>query len=160
MAPAVFGAEADVLVGEEGLVLVAGGLVLDALLGDHIYLSALDAVVGEVFARQGADAALVCERTDEGVEEYVAAVGTLWRGCQSESIGCDAHFSGVAVHFSGQVMDLVEDCQAEAVAVAVEMPIRAVVRGNGQVGQFVVAAAEQAHFRGKCSAQQIVPLIH
>ena len=129
--PAVFGAEADVLVGEEGSELVACGLVLDALLGDHIYLAAFDSVVGEVFARQGADAALVRARPDEGVEEHVAAVGAFGRGRQPEPIGRDAHFSGVAVHFSGQVMHLVKDRQAEAVAVAVEIPIRAVVGGNG-----------------------------
>ena len=80
--PAIGRAEADIFVGEEGPVLVAGGLVLDAFLGDHVHLAALDAILGQVLAGQGADAALIGYGTDEGVEEYVATVGAFRRGRQ------------------------------------------------------------------------------
>ena len=65
IASAVGGAQAVVLVGEKGLVFVAGGLVMDALLGDHLHLAALDRVFGEIFAGELFDPPLVGDGTNQ-----------------------------------------------------------------------------------------------
>ena len=80
VAPAIGGAEADILVLQETLVFVQGGFVLHSFFGYHLNLAALDAVFCEVFARQFANAAFVGHGADERVEQHVAAVGSFGGG--------------------------------------------------------------------------------
>ena len=72
------------------------------------------------------------------------SVGALGRGGQTKAVGGQAHFGGVAVYFAGQVVDLVKYNQAPAIAQAVHVHIGAVVGGDGEVFDLVIAAAEQA----------------
>jgi len=94
----------------------------------------------------------------------VLTIGPLVGGGQPEAIRGDNHLGDLPVGRGWQVVFLVDDEQAELIAVLVDVAVGAVVGGDGDRGDVVAAAAEDADRFRELVAEGVgergVPLVH
>ena len=158
--PAVRPGDRDVAVEDEALVGVAGFLVAFLLVLREINV---DAAAVRYSARKSPESSRDLAAIDDGADQVriglLHAVGAFRRGGQSQAEWRQAADRGHRVRRAGQVVALVEDEQAEAIAPAFHMDVRRVVGGHRERLDVVIAAAHQADGAAEGLRQFPVPLV-
>jgi hypothetical protein len=141
---------------------VEGAAVVVALLlvlveGD---VEGVDLVGGEVAALELVDAGAVADGAEQLHGDGLAAVGAVEGGGEAEAVGGERAGGDEAVGGRGEVVALVADEQAEAVAVELGLGGGGVVGGDGELAALVGAAAEHADRAAEPCLQHLLPLQH
>src|SRR5581483_11631661 len=119
-----------------------------------------DLVGRERVARELFDLFAIDERTDEVVEQRVAAIETLGRRREPEPERRDRELGGEREGGSGEVVRLIIDDEPEAVAEPVEVEVRRVVGRDRQVLDGELARADGADLAPREAAREHrVPLM-
>jgi len=121
----------------------------------------LDAVVGQHTALEFRGFFAVHQRPHVLVQELLAPIAALEQSSEPQPVRGQGVGGDGAIEVGGQVMHLVEDQAAVAIAQPLGMDGRAVVGGHRQVEDLVLAIADEAHRQIRESGAQLrVPLMH
>lgn len=159
--PAAGRGHADSVLAHEVEVALAGCRVVFEFGLRHGDPERLDGVVGEELSGELADLAAVDGGPHSLVEQEVAVVGPLGGGGEAEPEGGEEVVGRQDVGGAGEVVDLVVDHQAEAVADAFGVDVEGVVGGDGDRLDLVRASAEESHLgEPEVGAEAVMPLEH